>query len=300
MNKLLQIIYSFFICTTLLAQCEEGATAGTIATPQNGMLCIVNDGSNLADLQVDTSIIDYSGTDDYAIIVTAPENENGNQLIVGVSYDGTFDFSSDEEGAPFDPGTYCFTGMGYSQGELDLITSNFVIQGFLNAGNPNCLSGGETLDALFRCVNESALGDTIDVTIAAVVELLSGELLAEILPFTPCFTIAEENYCLEVIEPGAICAATNTGIEDAIITEVAILPNPNQGEFTIQLVSSQQNEIELVIRDLAGKTIFQTTSHVSSSQLSIPVQLQGAPEGLYFYELKQGESYQTGKFQVLN
>ncbi|QQS29274.1 MAG: T9SS type A sorting domain-containing protein [Sphingobacteriales bacterium] len=92
--------------------CE--ASVGTIVPPANLFAC--NDGSNAGDLAV--AIPTDTNTSDYLFIVTGNGTDpNGDPLIQGVSYDGTFDFT----GLP--DGDYCYWGFAYSQTELDAMAA---------------------------------------------------------------------------------------------------------------------------------------------------------------------------------
>jgi len=61
------------------------------------------------------------------------------------------------------------------------------------------------------------------------------------------------------------------------ISEIQILPNPNNGRFQIQLPTAHTNTWNLEILDLNGRSCWQTNSTSNIAQIDAPL-----PSGFYF------------------
>jgi hypothetical protein len=43
-------------------------------------------------------------------------------------------------------------------------------------------------------------------------------------------------------------------------TSVSIYPNPNDGAFTLEFPNPKSNQVHIIINDITGKTVFETTT----------------------------------------
>ena len=103
------------------------------------------------------------------------------------------------------------------------------------------------------------------------------------------------NYAVEVTKNG--CSITsdctpitisNVGFDENNLNQIAVYPNPSNGEFTVNL--GEINDATIVIRDLAGKEVYR--SHTTSS--IVEVQLLEAT-GIYFLEVQSASQSKTVK-----
>ncbi len=166
--------------------CE--ASIGTINVPATLFAC--NDGSNAGELAVATPT--DSNTPDYLFIVTGLATDaNGDPLIEGVSYDGTFDFTG------YPDGDYCYWGFAYSQTELDALA--VALNGFLPVLSLPTIPIPADLAVIF-----DTFGGLIpDLTIPA----LFGLLAAPPIPLPElCYAVSSDAaYCVTVGTCGVVC-----------------------------------------------------------------------------------------------
>jgi hypothetical protein len=82
-------------------------------------------------------------------------------------------------------------------------------------------------------------------------------------------------------------------LQDEESTAVLISPNPSAGQFNLQF--QQVNNGQLTVRNLNGKTVYQTSSE---GQVTFDFTLNQAG-GIYILELKTGEESQYFKLVKL-
>jgi uncharacterized repeat protein (TIGR03803 family) len=89
--------------------------------------------------------------------------------------------------------------------------------------------------------------------------------------------------------------AAGTGIKQLTVEsgQLTVYPNPNNGQFTIQL-NNNQIGYTLEIYDVMGEKIYQSV--LSNSQNTI--NLNSQPEGIYFVYLKSGDGVEVAKVLV--
>ena len=158
-----------FICNTNAGIAQAPTTMGCL------------DGNNMGNLLINDYVIPPNAPN-HAYLITNPDG-----LIVGVSYDGTYDFSTEYLGIPLSPGEYCFRGFAYDQIELNVITSNPVLQTLIPT------SGGETLDEFVNLLSESPFGPMTPESLNEVMDN-AGNFTG----FPPCVHLAEQAHCVWV------------------------------------------------------------------------------------------------------
>ncbi|MFT5581775.1 MAG: hypothetical protein ACI9G9_001035 [Psychromonas sp.] len=80
---------------------------------------------------------------------------------------------------------------------------------------------------------------------------------------------------------------STTGIEELNASiEALIFPNPNQGEFTLELSGTQIENLEILVVDLNGKVVFRDISNPVSSEVSKSINLENISKGLYQVVIK--------------
>lgn len=75
-----------------------------------------------------------------------------------------------------------------------------------------------------------------------------------------------------------------------------IYPNPNNGEFYIDLGGKNVNQAELEVSDLSGRTILKQRMQAGPNSAETTVDLHEAPSGLYFVKVTTGGRVYTEQF----
>lgn len=206
---------------------ECDASTGTISTPATLFAC--NDGSNISELAVE--IPTDTNTPNYLFIVTSPETDDlGDPLIVGVTYDGTYDFTG------FADGDYCYYGFAYDQAELDALAAT--LNGFLPVLSLPTIPIPADLGVIFATFG-GLLGD---LTIPTVLGFLTEPPIP--IPLPPlCYAVSETPaYCITVgtcsvacdVDGGTLSTedattfCTNDGIADVVTVTTTSGPGGEQ------------------------------------------------------------------------
>jgi hypothetical protein len=74
---------------------------------------------------------------------------------------------------------------------------------------------------------------------------------------------------------------------------VKIYPNPNSGQFTVEL-SNFDNKVDICLYNTLGVKVFQTTTNMSGYQIDLP----GIQKGIYFIKVTNGKEQVTKKMVV--
>ncbi len=69
-----------------------------------------------------------------------------------------------------------------------------------------------------------------------------------------------------------------------------ISPNPNQGNFDLNVGNQSFTNVEIEITDVLGKVIFKQKNNLVQGEQKIPIQLQNANAGIYFVKIKNGKA----------
>ena len=77
------------------------------------------------------------------------------------------------------------------------------------------------------------------------------------------------------------------------IKKVSLYPNPNSGNFTLELPADVE-EVQITVTDLSGKKIFNTEHYFSGDAID----LKGLSRGLYFVKVMHYQITETIKFLV--
>lgn len=92
-------------------------------------------------------------------------------------------------------------------------------------------------------------------------------------------------------------AQTPLSNESFSINDLAIYPNPNNGNFNIQFTSNSGNEIKVGVHDMRGREIF-TKSYTNNGLFNENLQLSGVQAGIYLVTIQDGSSKVTKKIIV--
>lgn len=85
------------------------------------------------------------------------------------------------------------------------------------------------------------------------------------------------------------CSATSTNVStinpDEIINDVQIFPNPVNDEFSVQFTSHRPESVQLRIKDLLGRTLYEQDIDIQTGQNKFDLNVKQYPIGTYFLEM---------------
>jgi subtilisin-like proprotein convertase family protein len=94
-----------------------------------------------------------------------------------------------------------------------------------------------------------------------------------------------------------ICYEPSLSLEENIISEFSIFPNPNNGEFTIKLNSNSGNDIKVDVYDIRGRKIFNNV-YSNTPDFTQTINLNNVQSGVYLVNVNDGNGQVTKKIIV--
>ncbi|WP_299333473.1 T9SS type A sorting domain-containing protein [uncultured Psychroserpens sp.] len=94
-----------------------------------------------------------------------------------------------------------------------------------------------------------------------------------------------------------ICSLQSLSTEEFLVEDFSIFPNPNTGEFTVNLNSSSSNDITIDVFDIRGRRIF-NNSYANTADFSEVVRLNNVQSGMYLVTVSDGDKKATKKIVV--
>ena len=85
--------------------------------------------------------------------------------------------------------------------------------------------------------------------------------------------------------------------QEGVISNLAIYPNPNNGNFNIQFTSNSSNEINVGVHDMRGREIF-TNKYSNNGLFNENLQLSNVQSGIYLVTIQDGSSKVTKKIVI--
>ncbi|MDD4603512.1 MAG: C25 family cysteine peptidase [Bacteroidales bacterium] len=82
------------------------------------------------------------------------------------------------------------------------------------------------------------------------------------------------------------------------VFSTTVSPNPNHGNFLLKLATSGDESVDIVMFDILGNKTYQQTKVMVNRQRSLPIQLPGSANGLYFLQVKSRSGIITTKVIV--
>ncbi|MQP24433.1 T9SS type A sorting domain-containing protein [Flavobacterium sp. LMO8] len=82
------------------------------------------------------------------------------------------------------------------------------------------------------------------------------------------------------------------------ISDLAIYPNPNNGNFNIQFTSTSSNEIKVNVHDLRGREIFNKSYNNNNGLFNESLQLENVQSGVYLVTVQDGARKEVKKIVV--
>ena len=87
------------------------------------------------------------------------------------------------------------------------------------------------------------------------------------------------------------------GNEEFSFQDLAVYPNPNSGEFTVQFASNSSNKVGIEVVDLRGRKIFEN-QYANSGLFNQTIQLDNAQSGIYLVSITDGDKKIVKKIVV--
>jgi len=96
-----------------------------------------------------------------------------------------------------------------------------------------------------------------------------------------------------------ICFDTEVPLstEDFGLSNFSIFPNPNNGEFTVKLNSTSNNNIEISVYDMRGRSLF-NNSYKNTSAINQTINLNHVQSGMYLVKVSDGTRSATKKIII--
>ena len=88
-----------------------------------------------------------------------------------------------------------------------------------------------------------------------------------------------------------------TGMKTREKSELAVFPNPSAGQFRISGPSTKPGTMEITIRDLSGKTVYQEKCSVEAT-LDREINMKNQAAGVYLLTVKNGERTRSHKIII--
>ena len=73
---------------------------------------------------------------------------------------------------------------------------------------------------------------------------------------------------------------------------LAIYPNPNNGEFTLELAGVTAGKVDVRVYDITGTIVYHESGLIANTNYSLRIDLGSYPQGMYFVKVshEQGSS----------
>ncbi len=94
-----------------------------------------------------------------------------------------------------------------------------------------------------------------------------------------------------------ICAEAPLSVEEFEVDTFSIFPNPNKGEFTVNLNTLSNEDVNIGVFDIRGRRIFDNT-YTNNSDFSEVVRLNNVQSGMYLVTVNYGNKQMTKKIVV--
>jgi PKD repeat protein len=101
-------------------------------------------------------------------------------------------------------------------------------------------------------------------------------------------TLTTTNDCGSNTYKDSVEITTSIGLSEALLSAIALYPNPTSAEFKVELPSQISGGVEVVIASLSGKTIREFSAHSANSE-SLRFDISDLPDGVYLVTIKTSE-----------
>ncbi|MFN0213142.1 MAG: CHRD domain-containing protein [Saprospiraceae bacterium] len=97
----------------------------------------------------------------------------------------------------------------------------------------------------------------------------------------------------------AITCAENVSVNNPVISEMTVSPNPSSGLTEIRLEIAEAFEGQLILMDIAGKPIRIENHSFATGALVLPIDLSALPMGLYFAQIRSAQHGIIAAFKMI-
>jgi hypothetical protein len=91
------------------------------------------------------------------------------------------------------------------------------------------------------------------------------------------------------VEDYTVNVLAELSIAEYSLENLSVYPNPNQGEFTIQLNSTNSDQLNIQVFDIRGRSIFNNTYN-HTGEFSQTINLNNAQSGMYLLNINDGSN----------
>lgn len=92
---------------------------------------------------------------------------------------------------------------------------------------------------------------------------------------------------------------TITTPENSLENQVAIYPNPNAGLFTVDVGFAKEQDLNISIVNMMGTVVYTNSYHNIKNQ-SLPIDISGKAQGVYWVQIQSGNQTTTKKIVLTN
>ncbi len=264
--------------TTATSYALAGLTAGTAYQFQVQAVCASASSSYSAAATFTTTSTTTTCTDNY---------EANETRTAGKTISANTDISA-KIGTSTDKDWFKFTTTSSARNikvVLDQLPADYDVKLFNNSGTQLAVSQntGTTLETIIRNTTST------------------GTYYVQVYGYSSAFN-ANTCYRLRVNTSSSsfrtIEGAETESIEVQAMDEVSLFPNPSNGSFTVSVLSDNEADVNIAVYDITSKAIFNEKFNSTKGENSFNLDLQGRAKGIYFVEVKHGESKTIKKLIV--
>ncbi|MFT6921163.1 MAG: hypothetical protein ACJA1C_000157 [Crocinitomicaceae bacterium] len=112
------------------------------------------------------------------------------------------------------------------------------------------------------------------------------------------------DYAVIVTEGGCIdtsaCVTINTIslVENALLNNVDIYPNPSNGKFTIEVTDLPLGTLNVQVVDARGRVLLTTSKVLTNGNGNVEINIQDVEAGIYFVNLTAGDNHVTERIVI--
>lgn len=94
-----------------------------------------------------------------------------------------------------------------------------------------------------------------------------------------------------------ICTTQPLGVAQNELTDFALYPNPNNGDFNVQFKSNNPEDVKINVHDMRGRQIF-NQSYKNNGLFDQNIKLSNASSGIYMVTIENGNSKEVRKIVI--
>lgn len=86
--------------------------------------------------------------------------------------------------------------------------------------------------------------------------------------------------------------------QEKVIEELSVAPNPFTNSTKITFTSTEISSIDLIVKNVLGKTVFKKTYKIKIGKNSIPFKKNDLASGMYIYSIQNKEKITSKRFVI--